>query len=259
MHAQDIFNNKVVQAASVGVVSFAAGGVLGYFVGKRRASAEAEEGETLTFTYETLDEDDKPVTYEVTELSEVFSQEDEQAPTIELPSSKEDEDISEPSNERTIEWMGPDPRDEPPTPEEYVDISNVFDVVGDDDWDPEEELAKRSTDEPYIITADEFLSNDTGFAQTTLTYYSKDKVVTDDEDIPLYNYHAVLGSDNLKFGHGSGNQDIVYIRNVKRRGEYEVIMFDGHYAQERLGLEEEQALDRELRHAEPRRFRLLME
>ena len=259
MNAQDIFSNKVVQTASVGVASFAAGGVLGYLIGKRRATTEEELTETSSFVYETLDEEDQTVTYEVTELSDVFDSEDEQPPTIEIPSSEEDEDISEPSNERTIEWMGPDPRDDPPQPEEYVDISNVFDVAGDDDWDPEEELAKRDKDEPYIITADEFLSNDTGFVQTTLTYYSKDRVVTDDEDTPLYNYHAVLGSDNLKFGHGSGNQDIVYIRNVKRRGEYEVIEFDGHYAQEKLGFEEEQALDQELRHAEPRRFRRLME
>lgn len=259
MNAKDIFSNKVVQAASVGVVSFAAGGVLGYFVGKRRTTQEPEANEQLTFIYETLDEDDETVIYAITDVSDVFDEEDEQPPTIEIPSSSEDEDISEPSNERTIEWMGPDPREEPPQPEEYVDISNVFDVKGDDDWDEETELAKRSTDDPYIITADEFLSNDTGFSQSTLTYYAGDQVVTDDEDTPLYNYHAVLGSDNLQFGHGSNNQDIVYIRNIKRRGEYEVILFDGHYATEKLGLEEEQALERELRHAEPRRFRRLME
>ena len=95
MDAKDIFGNKVVQAASVSVVSFAAGGVLGYFLGKRSKETPEELGGTIeAFTYQTIDEEDEPVTYEVTEIAEGFDEEDEQAPTISIPSSDtEDEDV----------------------------------------------------------------------------------------------------------------------------------------------------------------------
>ena len=257
MDAKDIFGNKVVQAASVSVVSFAAGGVLGYFLGKRSKETPEELGGTIeAFTYQTIDEEDEPVTYEVTEIAEGFDEEDEQAPTISIPSSDtEDEDVSEPSKGRNIEWMGPDPRDQPPPEQEYVDVSNVFDDTGDGEWDEEAELAKRSDDEPYIISVAEFLENETGFTQTALTFYTGDQMMVDEENKPVYNYRDVLG-DNLRFGHGSNSDDIVYIRNVKRRGEFEVIEFEGHYAQEQLGLEAEEDLENELRHAEPRRFRM---
>lgn len=249
MNASDIFSNKVVQAASIGVASFAAGGVLGYVLGKRSKAEEKQEFEQMTLEY-SVDMgdvelgDDERAYFSVDSLVESFSEEDEVAPKIEA--------LSE--SERHIEWIGPDPRDEPPPKEEYVDFSNVFEDTGDDDWDEEAELSNRSNEEPYIITLAEFMDNDTGFTQTTLTYYSGDQMVTDDDDTPVYNYSNVLG-DNLKFGHGSNDKDIVYIRNVKRRAEYQVIQFDGHYAQEKLGLEAQESLENELRHAEPRRFR----
>lgn len=257
MNANDIFSNKVVQTASIGVASFAAGGVLGYFIGKRSKAQEvSEEPASLTFMYETIDEDNETVTYEVTELTDEFSEEDEQPPTIEIPSSDEDEDISEPSNERNIEWLGPDPRDEIPVPQEYVHISNVFDV-NDDDWDHEAELKKREeSDGPYILHITEFMENDSDYPQISLTYYTEDEVVVDDDDKPVYNYHDVLGIDNLRFGHGSTQDGVVYIRNEKRKADFEVLKFEGHYATERLGLRMDEELEDELRHAEPRRFRM---
>ena len=258
MNANDIFSNRVVQTASIGVASFAAGGVLGYFLGKRNKASQSEE-EQLSFTFETVDEEGAIVSYEVvgevdadTEhdtIVESFvegfeSQDDEVAPKIERPTK--------------LEWIGPDPRDEPAPEQEYVDISNVFDGNDNDEWDEEEELSKRTNDAPYIITVGEFISNDSGFTQSTLTFYTGDRMVTDEYDVPVYNWDNVLGTDNIKFGHGSDAEGVVYIRNVVRKAEFEVIEFEGYYAQEKLGLEAEEDLSNEIQHSDrsPRRFRM---
>jgi len=256
MNAHDIFGNKVVQAASVGVVSFAAGGVLGYMLGKR-SQTPSEATEFVQLTLDTKD-------YEaaMTELEGVITADDlelyseaEMAPTIEIPTEDdEDEEGELPETGEPIEWLGPDPRLQPPAEEVYVDISNVFDQP-EDEWDEEEELSNRTNDAPHIIKVDEFISNETGFSQTTLTYYSADEVVADECNVPVYDYNKFLG-DNLKFGHGSGNVDVVYIRNVQKRAEFEVIRFDGSHQDELLGLHEETALENELRHSvNTRRFR----
>ncbi len=256
MNAHDIFGNKVVQAASVGVVSFAAGGVLGYLFGKRSKAPEAPK-QFIQMTLDTAVLDDA-----IQELEGVITADDlelyseaEMAPTIELPVEDEaDEQELPDTGSSIIEWLGPDPRLQPPEEEVYVDISNVFDK-NKDEWDDEVELSNRTNDAPHIITVDEFVSNETGFSQTTLTYYSKDEVMADERNVPVYDYHKFLG-DNLNFGHGSGNADVVYIRNVQKRAEFEVIRFDGSHQDELLGLHEETAIENELRHsADNRRFR----
>lgn len=263
MDASDILSSKVVQAASVGVVSFAAGGLVGYFLGKRTAKAE-EENAQLSFTFETLDEETgETVEYEVVGeiepntdptqfvegVIEGFTAEDEAAPVIEVPT-------------RTIEWVGPDPRHDPPAVQDYVDISeetpkvtNVFDSVSEGDWDEEAELAARTTEEPFIITTDEFVSNDTGFIQHDLTYYTEDKVLADEHNSPIYNWPDVVGGENLKFGHGSNSGEVVYVRNVKRRAEYQIVRFEGSHERENLGFIAQEELENELRHSEPRRMR----
>ena len=255
MNAQDIFGNKVVQAASIGVVSFAAGGVLGYVLGRRSKAEEVEEPQQMSIDFTDVElGDDGRAYFDASDVVEGFS-EAEIAPTIELP-DEEPEEETEGELEDTgspIEWIGPDPRLQPPAEEVY--ISNVFDDTGDGEWDEELELSKRSADAPYIIKVDEFISNDTGFSQTTLTYYSKDEVVADERNVPVYDHNKFLG-DNLKFGHGSRNADVVYIRNVQRQAEFEVIRFDGSHQEEMLGIYEEKAIENELRHsADTRRFR----
>lgn len=269
MDASDILGSKVVQTASVGVVSFAAGGLLGYFLGKRKAQAE-EENDQLSFTFETVDEDTgETVAYEVvgeiepsTDPSEFvagviegFTSEDETPPKIEIPT--------------TVEWVGPDPRYDPPARQEYIDISdeavtkvasepvitNVFEPNKNSDWDSEAELAARTTEAPYVITTEEFVSNDSGFMQHDLTFYTEDNVVADEHNTPIYNWHDVIGSDNLKFGHGSNSADVVYVRNVERKGEYQIIRFEGSHERENLGFIAEEQLENELRHSEPRRMR----
>lgn len=137
-------------------------------------------------------------------------------------------------------------------PQELV-MKSVFGDSGDE-WDLEAETKNRSENAPYIIHKDEFFMDEKGYVQLTLTYYNQDRILCDDDDVPIYNHEVVTGP--LRFGHGSDDQNVVYIRNDKRRAEYEVINFDGLYSLEVLGLEiENNQRVKDTKHSKNRKFR----
>lgn len=111
---------------------------------------------------------------------------------------------------------------------------SIFDNKNDD-WDYDKEVKKRSPDTPYIIHKDEFYSEESGLTQVTLTYYAGDNIMCDEDDSPIYNHEQVTGP--LLFGHGSGDPNVVHIRNEKRKAEYEVLYDPGLYSVDVLGLQ----------------------
>lgn len=130
--------------------------------------------------------------------------------------------------------------------EDAVITQNVF-AGNDDDWDMEAEAANRSEDEPYILHKDEFYADEKDYGQYTLTYYAGDNIMVDEDDKVVSNHERVTG--HLSFGHGSGDEKVVYIRNDSLKAEYEVIRDPGHYAVEVLGFDiEDQAEARDLKH-----------
>lgn len=141
----------------------------------------------------------------------------------------------------------------PMTAEEAVKI-NIFATSGDN-WDYEKELEGRSPDQPYIIHRDEFFAEEMDYSQLTLTFYEGDEIMVDDQDAPVYNWADITGP--LHWGHGSDDPNVVYIRNDKRKAEFEVLRHTGLYSSEVLGIEiEENARVRDLKHSEsPRKFR----
>jgi hypothetical protein len=117
-----------------------------------------------------------------------------------------------------------------------------------DDWDYTEEVQSRSSDRPYIIHRDEYFGNEMEFEQSTLTYYKGDNILCDDLDVPVYQPEKVVGP--LKFGHGSLDPSIVYIRNEELQGEYEVLLEYGTF--EDVILEQKVSKDlgvRDLKHS----------
>lgn len=131
---------------------------------------------------------------------------------------------------------------------------NVF-AHDDDDWNYEEEIAKRSTTEPYVIHFDEFYEDRdddhpaSNYHQTTLTYYAGDDIMADEENVPVFNYGQIVGE--LKFGHGSKDPNVFHVRNDKRKGEYEIVRDSGKYAEEVHGIFEEP----EIQHSGVPKFR----
>lgn len=126
-----------------------------------------------------------------------------------------------------------------------------------DHWDYDEEIKKRNPLAPYVLHKDEFFAEEMStenYLQLTYTYYAGDDILVDEDDKPIYNKDAVVGE--LKFGHGSGDPNCVYVRNMTRDCEYEVLYDPGLYSIEVLGLEmenNERALD--LKHSKERKFR----
>ncbi len=113
----------------------------------------------------------------------------------------------------------------------------------------------RDPSEPYIIHKDEFYSDEKGYAQSTLTYYSGDNIMVDEDESPMYNHEEITGP--LLFGHGSGDPKVVHIRNDKRKSEYEIVKGSGLYSQEVLGLEiENNQRVKDIKHSNNRRFRV---
>lgn len=132
---------------------------------------------------------------------------------------------------------------------------NIFDDANDN-WDYELERSSRTKENPYVIHADEFNADEFGWSsQTTLTWYEGDQILTDSNDVPIYNPHTVVGE--LRWGHGSGDPNVVYIRNERLQAEYEVLRDEGSYEIIVLGGIIEEEYDKtDLKHSKhPLKFR----
>lgn len=137
-------------------------------------------------------------------------------------------------------------------PEEEKVRVNVF---GDDpEWDLLAEQRERTEDAPYVISKEEYNEEQLGFSQDTLTYYAGDDILVDATDVPIYNHEEKVGE--MKFGHGSDDPLVVYIRNHQNKAEYEILRESGSFQVEVMGLDALADIDneRQLSHS-TRRFR----
>lgn len=224
------------------VSSFAAGASLGIiYTHKRKAQAEVvyEFDPQMEFPWDdTLVEEtsnDIPGVVMDADVYEALI-----TPTIEMPDPNVPEEPDELSYNEEMDAKE-DADDEPA-------VKSVFSSLGGN-WDMEAEMASRSSTAPYVLHEDEFLNDERGYTQSTLTYYTEDNILTDESDVPVYPFDSVVGE--LKFGHGTNSAGVVYIRNESLQAEYEVLRVEGSYESELLGLraEEELATD-ELKHSD---------
>lgn len=124
---------------------------------------------------------------------------------------------------------------EPELIEEVVVVEqNLFDTHGASDKDLLDRSA-RSADHPYVIDSEEFEDAELDFSQNTLTYYAGDNVLTDESDQPV-NIGQIVGESNLQFGIGSGDKNIVYVRNHRLEVDFEICKDPGYYTEEVLGV-----------------------
>lgn len=206
----NILAKKWVVPAGIGVIAFSAGSSLAYILLKRG-------------------EKDSPIE-EVSNENKIDENQLTIFDEIESKVSNVIEDILD-NRLKTIEEAIPNPESS-----KLIDIQliNVF-KNNDDQWDYEAELSIRSKDAPYVIHQDEFIQDEMGFDQSTITYYSGDDIMSDQSDVPIYNYSTIIAP--LKFGHGSNDQSVVYIRNERLQQEWEVMLHPGKFEVEVLGLD----------------------
>lgn len=245
---------------SVGVAAFASGLGIGYIFGRKTKSVEeaAEEiAEQLILDFSSTDFVRKGSAYNVINLPKVAEVDEhiEADPVTEIDKEEIQKKLEKLDAEAEA-WQ--ESRRKHPSNQirgETPVMVNVF-ATEDDEWDYGVEIEKRDPKIPYIIHADEFFDNENGWEQTTLTYYEGDDILCDERDVPIYNYSLTVGE--LRFGHGSKDKNVVYIRNVGEEAEFEVIRDPGLYQVEVAGLQiEHQYEEDDLKHSKhPHKFYL---
>lgn len=257
---EEVVNHPLFVPTVVGITTFIGGFGAGFFFAKKRLETEITYTDFEIHEVEIVDLDPEG-TDEVVETT--------QAPTpvvIDEEVAKEKGIIKVDSLKDLSGSMltVPDETGEE-EPVEVVEVTEevvVTEEVTEEDsdaedgipWDWDEELGKRLSTEPYILHLEEFTANELGFSQYALTFYSIDEVLVDDNTVPVYNHSGVVG--DLKFGVGSGQEDVVYIRNHELKAEYEITRLDQSYAYEIHGLEVEQNEKvKDLRHGKLMKFR----
>ena len=266
----EVVKNNPVALAAVGVVGLALGIAGGYFAAKKvlrsqyeelsqREIAEAkefyanvyktdEDGETMSpqevlikrrgaeaaaeamRTYQGQKAAQKMV--ESGELSDA----DEQDEALDR---KEEEKVRETNITHT-----------PYGDAEVTTESETRNVFRDDNFDLAEELKYRTEDAPYIITYDEYNAGEKDYEMSSLTYYEQDDTLTDEQDKPIREIDKIIGEDHLiRFGHGSRDRNVVYIRNDRLGMDFEVTKSTGSYVEEVLGMLDDETEGGELRHS----------
>lgn len=146
--------------------------------------------------------------------------------------------------------------EKPPAPEEdpEPEVRNVFrdkPSAEEDQWDWHKERSQRSPMRPYVIHVDEQHDHE-AYDGVTYTYYAADDVLCNERDevIPETDRERIVGEANLeKFGHGSNDPSIVYVRNDQLEMDIEVVHSPNSYAEEVHGFEPE------IKHSDRRRGR----
>lgn len=132
---------------------------------------------------------------------------------------------------------------------------NVFDTPP---IEVEEEVnvyeLERDPEVPYVIHKDEHHETPEGYEQYTLTYFEGDDILSDERDRVLTEQDEVIGLGNLsRFGQGSGDPNIVYIRNEKLKVDIELVHSDGKFATEVHGFQDDELQHSSMRRRSPRR------
>jgi preprotein translocase subunit Sss1 len=150
-----------------------------------------------------------------------------------------------PDLEEVIEERGYDRPLKAPVPGVIEPDSIRADLLTDEPdekvvWDYQKELDHRvrNPDDPYVIHQEEYMAQETGYRQVAYTYYAVDDVlVGEDEFHPLPHADIIVGLNNLQFGHGTDDPDVVFVRNNEHQLEMEICRLHKSYEEEILGIE----------------------
>ena len=213
--------------ATTSVASLIGGGLAGYFYADKKLRAEYDE---------RLQEE----IAETKKFYRVVRKEGEDATPADSVASRISPDVAEAmrsyasqaEDETNVEEEYEEPKDDEGEPVEVVE--NVFSGPEGDAFGME--LEARDTKFPYIISKDEFMSNEPEHDQITMTYFKGDDVLSDDGDEHIPHPENVIGEETLtKFGVGSGDPHVVYVRNEYLSQDYEILRSGGKYTVEVLG------------------------
>lgn len=248
-----ILSHRLTVPVSVGVVSFISGAAAGYFLARRQTEVYAGPSQLeLDFADGSTDIQEVFKDIKKNKVLEIEIEDDDEE-VQEMLEEMAEQPITLVIDEEDLEQILPEKAEQIlATKIKEAIVSNHEDdepvrtqvqfAGNNEEWDYDVELEHRSPEMPYILHKDEFYNDEMNFTQTTLTFYASDNIMSDEEDQPIYNWEHVTGP--LTFGHGSSDPNVFYVRNEKRRAEYEVLFHTGSYSSEVLGLEADEEEER---------------
>lgn len=225
--------SHLVMFLGIGLVAGAtAGFVVGYRWNREKIRAEEfekskEEVAAIREAYFGGDKDAPPLATDKPALEDVveergYSVEEPERPTRPPVPVQPPRDLT-PEQKRAVEEVRQGARD----------LDNAL------AWDYAKEVAKRSKNHPYVIHQEEYNQNRDEYQQLTWTYYASDNILADEQDEMVTRPELIVGIDSLqKFGHGSDDANVVFVRNEKLEIEFEVCRLFKSYAVEVQGLDE---------------------
>lgn len=171
--------------------------------------------------------------------AEAFKQSEEEVARIrEHYQQKAVASTPKPTVDEVIEEKGYDRPLKAPVPD--VREPEIFNKDAKPLWNYERELKHRvkNPDDPYVLHQEEYMAKETGYRQVVYTYYALDDVlVGEDEEHPLPHADIIVGLNNLQFGHGTDDEDVVYVRNNEHQLEMEIVRLNKSFEEEILGVE----------------------
>lgn len=235
----EVTKNNPLVLVGVAVVALGVGGYLGYRFGVKRT----------TLKYETIMEEQIEAAKEYyTRLNKAEEYSTPEKAVGALIPEKGEGSVPPKVGKVLRDYRGEGEKSRKATPaparpvvQEKVTVErNVFtdEAVDPNEWNYELEVADREVnpDRPYVISLDEWTESIPGQDRSNLSYYAGDDVLVDEKDMPIDNTEYIVGDDNLlRFGHGSGDPQTVFVRNEAISTDFEITRSDGTYSEEVLG------------------------
>jgi hypothetical protein len=255
INAKSLVKSKKGAIALASALSGVAGAAVGYTLAVKKLETVLEE------KYRKLADEEVEKTRQFYRAMQKPETPQEAAREAGLLDEDNEEDMAE-YNTFVQEYVAPKTvadaekeMEEEAKPMEEVEEHNIFtarfpQVDEDPDaWNYDEQLALRAElvpGTPYIISEDEYYQNEHEYEQVALTYFAEDDVLCDEKDIPIDEIENTVGGDHLtKFGFGSNNDHMVFVRNDRTEIEFEITKSDGSYKKEVAGFTD----DDELKHS----------
>lgn len=249
----------------IGVSGLAVGAAVSYAISAKRLKTKYqtiadEEVASVKQRYAMLNKEGKygdlatlaaPYGGDISPVAEIIKTQD-YLPYDQAPASADDiaAELERRSAQEEVDASTPETNEDEGT---LTVTRNIFESNDADtffDWDEEIKRREENPEDPYVITKEEFEQGEKDYTQVTLTWFDGDDTLSDENDKTVDDTDRTVGDVNLlRFGHGSKDGNIVYVRNERLEIDIEVVKSEGKFAHEVLGFIEHSDNRR------PRRFR----
>jgi hypothetical protein len=211
------------------VLIFAAGATLGALVAYEIARHKYELSEDEQYFADLADElkEDEESTEEIKRTYNKDNYPKKEGKVIVITKDK---------YKKTIENLGYDANKDDRIDPAELESPPEDDSEEEDEYDGQFMSYESNGGDTHIITMEEFAEEMGHYDKISLTFYEDDEVLTDESEEIIDDPIAILGEDALvSFGVGSGDPEVVYVRNDWLQIDYEVIRLSKSYKETVLG------------------------